>query len=480
MKHHWVTLIFVFILISGILFAVPGLAQEPEMLSLKLDGKERVCLDCHRRPNAQTNEGIATVQGVCWECHGKADLQRKWGTRAVSLTVTPESFGQGRHRTVACIHCHIDVARSPHRTRAGAQCLSCHGIHGEGAAHDPHLRVSCQACHRRSTAVALDKTVDRVVLSRVNDQNIPVPLNDHQLPNTRDPNFCQRCHVPQNKVGAAAAVLPSKSFLCLPCHYAPLVLGHSIFWAALGLFLLGVLTTSLFWLKGSVQGEEISSHRKIASGSEALWSTVFSREFWGILKTGFFDVFLQRRILQESVQRWSIHSLIYLSILIRFALGLATHFAYFFRPTGNLAYALLDKNQPFVALTNDLLGLFILVGLTWAVIRRWVIKPPQVVSEGQDNLAIAIIGLLVILGFLLEGARILVTQTPPGKAGYSFVGFLLAGVMKAIPADWPTWQVYLWYAHAVAGAALIAYLPFGKMKHIFVTPLSLLLNYKRK
>jgi hypothetical protein len=32
----------------------------------------------------------------------------------------------------------------------------------------------------------------------------------------------------------------------------------------------------------------------------------------------------------------------------------------------------------------------------------------------------------------------------------------------------------------VAGAALIAYLPFGKMKHIFVTPLSLLLNYKRK
>lgn len=480
MKKNWVTLISFFTLIAGILCAVPGLAQEPEMLSLKLDGKERVCLDCHRRPNAQTNEGIVTVQGFCRECHGKADLHRKWGTQAVSLTVTPESFGQSRHRTVACIHCHIDVARSPHRTRVGAQCLSCHTVHGEGAAHDPHLRVSCQACHRQSKAAVLNKSIDRVVLSRLNDEENSLALTDHRLPDTRSTEFCQRCHVPGNKVGAAAAALPAKSLLCLPCHYAPIAVGHSIFWVALVIFGLGLLLTGMFWLSGSVQGEEKSIHRKISLGSEAAWSVVFSREFWTLLKTFFFDVLLQRRILQESVKRWSIHSLIYYAILFRFGLAVLTHFSYFFKPGGALTYALIDKNHPFVALTNDLLGLFILVGLAASVIQRLVVKPPEVISEWKDNGALAILGALVLVGFSLEGARILVTGIPPEKAAYSFVGFLLSRLFAMFPADWPTAYVYLWYAHAVLGALLVAYLPYGKLKHIFVTPLSLVSQYRKK
>jgi hypothetical protein len=37
----------------------------------------------------------------------------------------------------------------------------------------------------------------------------------------------------------------------------------------------------------------------------------------------------------------------------------------------------------------------------------------------------------------------------------------------------------VWYTHALLWALFIAYLPFGKLKHIFTTPLSLLLNYKK-
>jgi nitrate reductase gamma subunit len=292
--------------------------------------------------------------------------------------------------------------------------------------------------------------------------------------------FCQRCHVPGNKVGAAAAVLPSKSVLCLPCHYAPIAVGHSLFWVALVVFGLGLLLIGMFWFSGSVQGEEKSVHRKISLGSEAAWSALFSRQFWAILKTFFFDVLLQRRILQESVRRWSIHSLIYYAILLRFGLALFTHFAYFFKPGGALATALIDKNHPFVALSNDLLGLFLLTGLTAAVIQRSVVKPAQVINEEQDNWALAILGGLVVMGFFLEGARILVTGIPPEKAAYSFIGYLLSRFFSVFPADWPTTYVYFWYAHAVLGALLVAYLPFGKLKHIFVTPLSLVSQYKKK
>ncbi len=473
-----------FLLLTAVLGCVLGVrsgwAEAPVSMPVMAEGKERVCLDCHRRPNIQSNEGALAIQALCFECHAREGLKRSWGETAVSLQVTPESFVGNRHRMVACLACHTDVARSPHRTRVGAQCLSCHTVHGEGAAHDPHLRVSCQACHRQSKAVVLNKSIDRVVLSRLDAWGSPMALTDHRLPDTRSTEFCQRCHVPGNKVGAAAAVLPAKSLLCLPCHYAPIAVGHPIFWAALVLFGLGLLLTGMFWISGSVQGEEKSIHRKISLGSEAAWSVVFSRECGALLKTFFFDVLLQRRILQESVKRWSIHSLIYYAILLRFGLALLTHFSYFFKPGGVLAYALIDKNHPFVALTNDLLGLFILAGLAASVIQRLVVKPPQVISEWKDNWALAILGALVLVGFFLEGARILVTGIPPGKAAYSFVGYLLSRLFAWLPADWPVAYVYFWYAHAVLGALLVAYLPYGKLKHIFVTPLSLVSQYRKK
>jgi nitrate reductase gamma subunit len=475
-----IVLLILSVILISILTTRAVWAAEPATIPLLVDGKERVCLDCHRRPNIQSNEGTLASRALCFECHGKEGLKRKGVESGVSLTVAPEAFTGNRHQVVACVACHVDVARSPHRTKVGAQCLSCHTVHGEGTAHDPHLRVSCQACHRQSAAVALNKTTDRVVLSRLSDRGLPLALTDHRLPDTRDREFCQRCHVPGNKVGAAAAVLPAKSLLCLPCHYAPIAVGHGIFWTALVVFGLGLLLTVMFWFRGSVQGEEKSVHRKIALGSEAAWSALFSRQGWTVAKTFFFDVLLQRRILQESVKRWSIHSLIYYAILLRFGLALFTHFSYFFKPGGALAYALIDKNHPFVALTNDLLGLFILLGLAAAVIQRFVKKPPHVVSEGQDNWALAIIGALVLVGFMLEGARILVTGIPGEKAGYSFVGYLLSRFFVIFPADWPATYVWFWYAHAVLGALLVAYLPFGKLKHVFVTPLSLVSQGKKK
>ena len=152
-----------------------GWAEEPVSMPVTQDGKERLCLDCHRRPNMQSNEGAFTSQVLCFECHAREGIKRRWETKTVSLQVTPESFAGNRHRIIACVHCHLDVARSPHRTRVGAQCLSCHTVHGEETAHDPHLRVSCQACHRRSTGAVLNRATDRVVLSRLDDRGIPWP-----------------------------------------------------------------------------------------------------------------------------------------------------------------------------------------------------------------------------------------------------------------------------------------------------------------
>lgn len=450
------------------------------MMRSVLDGKERECLDCHRYPNINTNEGVFASRSLCLECHGKESCKKTVEKEQVLLRVRPESFKKTPHEYVACIHCHTDVARSPHHTETGAQCMGCHSAHGEETIHDPHLRVECQACHRTSKFVFLNKEIDRIRLSHLDDKKKPISLTDHTLPDVNRTEFCERCHNAENKVGAAAVALPSKSFLCILCHNAPLAMGHSIFWVAFLVFVFGVILTLRFWFKGSVQGEEKSLHRKIALTSESVWQIVFSKQIFSLIKTIFFDVFLQRRILQESVKRWSIHSLIYLSILARLFLGLFTYFAYRISPDSALTLALIDKNHGFTAFTHDLLGLFIVLGIVWAVIQRFILKPVHVAREGQDNIALIIIGVLILLGFFLEGARILMTQIPPGVAIYSFIGYPVARLISLIGLDWKLFYPYLWYAHAIVGALLIAYLPFGKMKHVFNTPLTLMMNYRVK
>jgi len=473
-------ILFILILISVALIT-PGVgAADPEMMPPVLDGKKRECLDCHRYPNINTNEGAYASQALCMECHGKKACQKTVDGQPVSLLMDLQALEKTRHKYAACIQCHTDVAKCPHTSESGARCTECHTVHGEEAVHDPHLRVDCQACHRISEFVYLDKATGKVKLSHFNNQKVPIALTDHTLPDVSDPQFCNRCHNPANKVGAAATALPSKSFICILCHSAPLAMGHPIFWIALIIFLFGVILTLSFWFKGSVQGEEASLHRKISLTSESVWQTVFSRQVFRLIKVMILDVFLQRRILQESVKRWSIHSLIYLSILARLFVGLLTYFSYRIGPDSSLALALLNKNNAFIAFFYDLTGLFIVVGIAWALIQRFILKPVHVAREGQDNLAIAIIGVLILLGFLLEGTRILMTQIPPSMAMFSFIGYPLARLMAGLGLDWKIIYPYLWYGHAVVGALLIAYLPFGKMRHVFNTPLTLMMNYKMK
>ncbi len=244
----------------------------------------------------------------------------------------------------------------------------------------------------------------------------------------------------------------------------------------MALVLIGIIALVLFWFKGRVEEESESLHRKIAIASERVWEVIFSRKFFVLLKTFFLDIILQRKLLQESVRRWFLHSLIYSSILLRFSLGLFTLVVFNLWPRTPLAMALIDKNYPFVAFVNDLLGLLILVGVCWAAASRFITKPRHVVSEFQDNVALLILGTLTVLGFIVEGARIVMSHVPEATAHYSFVGFSISLLFSRFGFHWEALYELLWYAHALVGALFIAYLPFGKMKHIITTPLNLLIS----
>lgn len=472
--------VLLFIILGLIILPVRVFGQA-QLADVYPPEEKRDCWGCHNLPNIVTNEGASASQAFCLECHSQASCQRTEGSTVLSLQVKPEEYKATRHNFVACISCHTDVARGPHASVAGVQCLSCHTRHGEGEAHDPHGRVRCEACHRSSLFVTLDRKTDTVMLAAADTAGSPVYLAGHELADVSNEAFCSRkCHQPGNTAGAPAAVLPAKSVLCILCHTTSWSMGHPLFWIGALVFVLGVLGTVFVWFGGSVAGERESLHKKIGLGAEAVWSTIFSRKLGTILKIIVYDVLFQRRILKESVQRWGIHTLIYLGFIIRLFLALGTGLMAAIAPECPVTIALMNKNHPFTAFMYDFLGLMIVVGVLWAVIRRLMVKPSHSIAEGQDKVALGLVGLLILVGFILEGARILVTQIPPDVAVYSFVGYPVSRLLSLWPANWPVIYGPLWYIHAVLGVVFVAYLPFSKMKHILFTPLVLAINYDIK
>ena len=460
---------------AAILLATAATASMAEQ-NVASNAERSICLDCHRQPNINTNEGVQSARGFCNDCHSKPDCRRKVDGVDVLLQVSAKTFKDSPHQYVACIHCHTDVARSPHRTEIGSQCRGCHPVHGEGSTHAPHLRVDCQACHFTHNNFLLDNTDNRVKLSSVDADLQPIGLVDHTLANVGTEKNCQRCHNAQNTIGAPGAVLPAKSLLCIMCHPASLGIGHPIFWIALIIFLGGMILMVRFWFLGSVQGDDESLHQKVSLTSDAIWQTIFSRKVLTVFKVVCLDIILQRRILKNSVQRWSLHSLIFLALLLRLGLSLLTGVVFSIAPDNSFALALINKNDPIIAFVYDFLGLCMLLGVIWATVQRFAIKPEHIVTEIEDNITLALLGGLIVLGFFTEAIRIAMTQIPSDMAGYAFIGYPLAAAISIFPIDWQLVYPWLWYAHAVMGAAFVAYLPFGKLKHIFNVPLTLVIE----
>lgn len=436
------------------------------------------CVSCHRNRNIQTNEGVLSANRFCLDCHQEQDCGKTRGDKTISLHVPKDVFEDDPHRYQACLSCHTDVARSPHVSERGAQCLQCHPRHGPAEAHDPHLRVSCQACHFASQAVELDPEQSGIDLAGVDEEGKPLSLAGHEWAEAGSEQSCEKCHHPENGVGAPAAVLPAKSLLCLACHDTPVSLGFAsgLYWGPLLIMVFGFVVLVSLWLKGSINGQQLSGHHKLVFLGDSLWKSIFSKNILRLGRILLVDVLLQKRILAEGVQRWSIHSLIYLGFVARFSLSVFTLILFSFNPESELALMLINKNSPFVAVAYDLLGLSILIGVCWAAVQRFLIRPPQLLAKEQDIIALLLIGLLVLTGLFLEGARILVSQIPAETAVFSFVGYPIAKVMEVLSPSWQKGFGYLWYVHALLWGLFLVYLPFGKLKHMVTTPLNLMFN----
>ena len=127
----------------------------------------------------------------------------------------------------------------------------------------------------------------------------------------------------------------------------------------------------------------------------------------------------------------------------------------------------------FQSLIVDIFGLFVMVGVALAAIRRWISKPKLLVYTDEASWILVTIFVMALTGFMIEGWRIAVTDDP--WAAWSPIGNLFALASDPLMSDaaMQTGHVAIWWFHLVVAFGWIAWVPFSKMSHVFTAPLNI-------
>jgi Fe-S oxidoreductase/nitrate reductase gamma subunit len=138
-----------------------------------------------------------------------------------------------------------------------------------------------------------------------------------------------------------------------------------------------------------------------------------------------------------------------------------------------------------VSFTADIGGLFVLLGIVLASYRRYVKKPKYLsaTKPNQEKFMYAMLVILVVVGYLLEGIRIMGTGMPEGESLWSPIGYSLGSLFSSFGMGDSTWAgVYkgLWLFHMLNTMAFIASLTHTKFFHIIALPVNALITPYRR
>jgi len=127
---------------------------------------------------------------------------------------------------------------------------------------------------------------------------------------------------------------------------------------------------------------------------------------------------------------------------------------------------------------GDLAGVVFMVGIVWALIRRYVQRPwrIRIKTRPEHALILGTFALIGISGFFAEALRIAKIESPSYEK-WSFVGYPLSQLFDGLSEHTLTqWHQWTWILHVVAFAAFLVMLPITMLRHMFTSPLNMYLK----
>lgn len=134
------------------------------------------------------------------------------------------------------------------------------------------------------------------------------------------------------------------------------------------------------------------------------------------------------------------------------------------------------------SLIMEIFGLAVLVGITIAVIRRYIQKPDLLGYRGKpdntpdDAVVLLLIAAIIVTGFMVEALRIYVNVNVDGFTWghWSFVGYLLSKTLTGMDfGTVMTLHKITWWVHALVAMVFIAYIPYSRLLHMITTSANL-------
>lgn len=260
----------------------------------------------------------------------------------------------------------------------------------------------------------------------------------------------------------------------------------TIFWISLAvvlfLFALAIGVNVSIWWQGSLyeNGKRVE-RRKLNSLIRITFKTIFSKRFWAALKAFIVDAAFQRKLFVEDKLRWFGHASLSIGFFALFALSSFTgvfeeglHLLLHVRHP--FVEAIIDKNNPIMAVLNEALGVVILLGLLIIIFRRYVLRPKQLSTDAMDNIVIILLVILMLTSYPVESFRYLDEGLPVENGWYGFLGYGLAFLLEPLNWNWPVVHAWAFLVHFWSAAVLLLYLPFSKFVHVFISPLVIAIN----
>ncbi len=123
----------------------------------------------------------------------------------------------------------------------------------------------------------------------------------------------------------------------------------------------------------------------------------------------------------------------------------------------------------------DLAGLVAVVMLFGLLIRRYVVRPDGLESKKDDAIMHGLLFAILLSGFVIEGARMAVTELGTQLALWSPVGLIFAKGLAGLGEE-SLRSVHLltWWFHLLLVMAFIILIPITKFRHILTTSLNYL------
>ena len=126
----------------------------------------------------------------------------------------------------------------------------------------------------------------------------------------------------------------------------------------------------------------------------------------------------------------------------------------------------------YFSMVLDLAGLVAVVMLLGLLVRRYLVRPAGLETTLDDAIMHGLLFAIIITGFVIEGARMAVTELPHymGLAFWSPVGLLIAKTLVGTGEQTlRALHQILWWLHFFLVIGFICSIPFTKFRHIFTT-----------